>query len=398
MGRKKITNEVTGYLQPNKGTLYMVVCVYDEDGNRRRFTRSTRLKAKGNVTAAKSMLHDYIEEIKQQLKDDKKEQISPDSLFSKIVDDYLEYAITRVSENTLEKYTNASRHIKKYFDAQGTTIKNLTTEDISKYQSAKHKGDPEKGINGLSANTLSYHKTVINGSILYAIEVAKVITENPALSVSAPKKYRRLPSYYTGEQLNEVFDLMKEESILPVVVLTATFGFRRQEVLGMRWAAIDLDNECIHVRHTATKVGKKIVYADRTKSTSSLRSLNIPESTSLFLKKLYAHQRQMRVLCKTGYNENDYVCKWADGRPFSPDYISSKWRKLLKKYGLPHIRFHDLRHSAASLLLANGYSLKEIQKYLGHADIKSTDVYTHLQPAAKKNMAKTMDSALTPPM
>ena len=146
-----------------------------------------------------------------------------------------------------------------------------------------------------------------------------------------------------------------------------------------------------------TKVGGKVVYENRVKSTSSLRTLKIPRHVSELLKNMYKKQCQLKALQKDGYNDNDYVCKWDDGRPFRPDYISERWKLILKKYNMPHIRFHDLRHSAASLLLANGFSLKEIQEYLGHADIKSTQIYTHIQLSAKDDIADKLDSVIVIP-
>jgi len=397
MGRKKpAPYEVIGSTQENKGIVFLVATYYDEMGARNRPTRSTGLNTQGNQRILKSMLQDYVEEVKSQLKKAEHVKITANSLFSKIIDDYLAFSVTRVSANSLSKYTYAASHIKKYFDNQGITIQELRTEDIAKYLAYKQAGDKENGIKPMAAASLSYHKTVINGAICYAIDIAKVITENAALSVPAPKRYRRLPSFYTGAQLSEVFELMADEAMYSVIVLTATFGFRRQEVLGLRWSAINEQAGTITVCHTATKVGNEVVYADRTKSISSLRTLNIPDSTMDYLRRLYAKQKEQKALCKSGYIDSDYVCKWPDGHLFTPDYVSNKWRTLLVKHNLPHIRFHDLRHSAASLLLAEGYSLKEIQEYLGHADIKSTDIYTHMQPAAKKKMASTMGSVLKP--
>lgn len=79
------------------------------------------------------------------------------------------------------------------------------------------------------------------------------------------------------------------------------------------------------------------------------------------------------------YRKNDYVFKWDDGKPYPPDYVTNKFRKLLAKYNLPQIRFHDLRHSCASILIELGYNLKDIQEWLGHSDIDTTgNVYGHL--------------------
>ena len=95
------------------------------------------------------------------------------------------------------------------------------------------------------------------------------------------------------------------------------------------------------------------------------------------------------------YIDNDYVFTWEDGHPYSPDYVSHTFHKLLKKYDLPHIRFHDLRHTCASMLLSEGYGLKDVQEWLGHSDIKMTaNIYGHLDIRRKRSIANGLEQAL----
>lgn len=96
------------------------------------------------------------------------------------------------------------------------------------------------------------------------------------------------------------------------------------------------------------------------------------------------------------YTENCYVFKWDDGTPYRPDYITAKFSDLLKKHGLPHIRFHELRHSCASLLINEGFGLKDVQDCMGHADIKMTaNIYGHLDVARKQTMAEKLSGSLS---
>lgn len=86
---------------------------------------------------------------------------------------------------------------------------------------------------------------------------------------------------------------------------------------------------------------------------------------------------------------------WEDGHPYSPDYVSHTFHKLLKKHDLPHIRFHDLRHTCASMLLSEGYGLKDVQEWLGHSDIKMTaNIYGHLDIRRKRSIANGLEQAL----
>ena len=96
-----------------------------------------------------------------------------------------------------------------------------------------------------------------------------------------------------------------------------------------------------------------------------------------------------------GYQRNDYVFKWPDGRPFEPDYVTHHFAKVLARNGLEHIRFHELRHSCASLLLNNGCNLKDVQEWLGHSDIQTTaNIYGHLDTARKQGIADRLTSCL----
>ena len=101
-------------------------------------------------------------------------------------------------------------------------------------------------------------------------------------------------------------------------------------------------------------------------------------------------------MCGKEYIESDHVCAWPNGKPQSPDYIYDHYKKLQKKLGLPSIRLHDLRHTAGSLLINNGLSVKQVQEFLGHEDVSTTlNIYTHLDLEAKQSTATTMDEILS---
>ena len=137
------------------------------------------------------------------------------------------------------------------------------------------------------------------------------------------------------------------------------------------------------------------VEKDKTKNASSCRSFPlVPEAKEIFLA-AKAEEEENRRLFGKEYHENDYVFKWPDGHPYAPDYISRNFSQLLKRHKLPHIRFHELRHSCASLLLNSGFTLKDVQEWMGHADIKMTaDIYGHLDTARKQTMAAKLSGSL----
>jgi len=157
---------------------------------------------------------------------------------------------------------------------------------------------------------------------------------------------------------------------------------------------VDFKQKKISIIHTAVKHGAKTVYDDKVKNRSSRRELPLKPGMESYLKRLYAHQKQMKKLCGNCHHDNDYLCKWEDGRPLEPNNVTRQFRLFLAANNLPKIRLHDLRHSAASLLQAMGFSAKEIAEWLGHGDVRSTSIYTHVEDATKGKMADRLGEVL----
>lgn len=149
------------------------------------------------------------------------------------------------------------------------------------------------------------------------------------------------------------------------------------------------------IKHTVCKV-TKVVEKNKTKNATSHRTFPLTEdAVKIFIAAKQDEERNRRALGRE-YIENNYVFKWQDGRPYSPDYISHRFNSLLKKHNLPHIRFHELRHSCASILITLGFSLKDVQEWLGHADIKMTaNIYAHLDVTRKNKVAASLTSNLS---
>lgn len=175
--------------------------------------------------------------------------------------------------------------------------------------------------------------------------------------------------------------------------LALGLGLRRGEVLGLRWADVDLDAGTITVRHQLQKVDGEWGFVEP-KSKAGRRTLPIPVFVLTVLKTHRTRQLEARLALGALWTDHDLVCAAATGAPFDPMNLTNRFQACLKRAGLPRMRFHDLRHGCATLLLANGATLKEIQTILGQSDYKSTLVYAHVLPEVLHQNAIRMQSAL----
>jgi len=180
-------------------------------------------------------------------------------------------------------------------------------------------------------------------------------------------------------------------------MMAAFYGLRRSEVLGLKWDAIDFKNNTITIQHTVTSVcvdGKYItIEKDRTKNKSSHRTLPLVGEFYDILSKRKEKQDEYRRLCGRSYNNKylDYICVDEMGNRLKANFITANFKSTLVKNNMRVIRFHDLRHTAASLLLNAGVSMKEIQEWLGHSDFGTTaNIYGHLDVNAKLRSADAM--------
>ena len=185
-----------------------------------------------------------------------------------------------------------------------------------------------------------------------------------------------------------------------VIQLAAYYGLRRSEVLGIRWSAIDDEKGTLSINHKVTEGmvdGRHQIYTeDKLKTKSSFRTLPLIPAVRALLDEQRARQEEYRRLFKKSYCTEylDYVCTDEMGRLFRPNYITDHFKLLLKQHGLRHIRFHDLRHSCASLLLSQGIPMKQIQEWLGHSTFATTaDIYSHLDFNSKLESAQAISDA-----
>ena len=201
---------------------------------------------------------------------------------------------------------------------------------------------------------IHYHAN-IHKALKYAVKM-DLIPFNPADKVERPKKQRYIADYYRQEELERLLEASKDHPYSLLIQMTAFYGLRRSEALGLKWDAIDFEWDTITIKHIVTNAkidGKcEIVCADRAKTKSSLRSLPLVSNIREKLLALREQQKENRRVCGNCYSKkyDGYVFVDAMGNIFNPRSVTANFSKLLEQNGLRHIRFHDLRHSCASLL------------------------------------------------
>lgn len=380
---------MTGSLQIKSGKFYMVLNI-QENGKRKIKWISTGLAVKGNKRKAEQMLRETLQTYEI-------EQRGPkcDMPYSDYVQKWLEYVHRKVDEVTYQGYELlAQRQIIPWFQEKSTKLDEVSLPLLQEYIDEKATKGRADGKGGLSPRSLRLHKNILYQSLTEAVKDG-LIASNPCQHVILPKNVRYESHFYTVEQLNQFFEAIRDEPLYPLLKITAIYGLRRSEVLGLKWDSIDFGAGTMTIRHTVSKV-TKAVEKDKTKNATSYRSFPLTEEAQRIFQAAKAEEEKNRRLFGRKYQESDYVFKWADGRSYSPDYITSKFPALLKKHGMPHIRLHELRHSCASLLINAGFTLKDVQEWMGHADIKMTaNIYGHLDVSRKQSMAEKLSGDLS---
>ena len=382
---------VTGHLREKNGYYHIVLNYVDGHGKRRTPSKSTGLPVKGNKKRAEKMLMDARAAQEAELESKATEQNAESTSaslipFTEFLLDWLEMTKKNVEETTYGAYAMGIKNkIIPYFEEHhpGLALCEVTPKHIQDYYTY------ELTVRGVSANTVIHRHANIRKALQHAFKLGLIDT-NPADRIERPKKEKFVGSVYEEDELNRLFEIVKGDPIELGVILGAFYGLRRSEAVGLKWDAIDFKKKTITIRHTVTQAtidGKsKIIQKDRTKTKSSYRSLPLVPPFEELLHRLKAQQELNQKLCGRSYCKKytGYIYVNEIGELVKLGYLTQHFPLILQKNGMRKIRFHDLRHSCASLLYANGVSLKEIQEWLGHSDISTTsNIYTHLNFTSK---------------
>lgn len=244
---------------------------------------------------------------------------------------------------------------------------------------------------------LHYHRLI--SSILEKAVKWQAIYANPCDRVEAPKIERKEARYLDEKQAALLLDLLNKEPLQYKVMITLLLysGMRRGELCGLEWTDIDFENNIADINKSLLYVNGKGVFEDTTKNFSSKRVIKIPVTVIELLREHKAAQGVERFRLGDKWEESGKLFTQWNGRPIHPDTITSWFHDFIKRCDLPDISIHSLRHTNATLLIANGVDLRTVSKRLGHAQLSTTgNIYTHAIQSADERAADVLGDILTP--
>lgn len=259
----------------------------------------------------------------------------------------------------------------------------------------------EKLKTGLSPRTVQLSLVILRHALDQAVKWG-LAARNVAKLVDSPKVERPETQYLSPEEARQFLNAAKGERLEALYSVALALGVRQGEALGLRWKDIDLEARTLMIRQAVERIGGKRFGAPgkllfvEPKTDRSRRTIVMPENIVRALRLHRTRQIEQRLVAGSAWRENGLVFTTSIGTPIDPRETSRDFKRILVKAKLSaSLRFHDLRHSAASLLLAQGVELRAIMELLGHSTIALTaNTYSHVLPSLKREMADAMDVLL----
>ncbi len=250
---------------------------------------------------------------------------------------------------------------------------------------------------GLSAKTIGVLHAILHKAFEYAVRL-NYLPRNLCDAVDVPhaEKYENQPLIL--EQIQQLLTCAKGHSIEAFFVLALVTGMRRGELLALKWKDINFAESTLQVRRSLIEVSGERIRESEPKTAQGRRSIYLVPLAVEVLKQHRAKQLEVRLHYADTWQEHDYIFCTSHGSPLHVTYIRNTFKSLLKKASLPNIRFHDLRHSVATLLLSIGVHPKVVQEILGHSNIRMTmDIYSSVLPSMQKDAMTKLGDALQRP-
>ncbi len=385
---------MTGRVAVRNGNWYAVISYKNSLGQYKQKWINTGLKERGNKKAAQKFLDEQMQSYNYDNESTNEVETKQEGIDTNIsFVDYVEKFVNdkkELSPTTIEGYESCLRGIKRYFGSE-LKLKDVTYQHIEEFYDYLRNEKHNKNV------TIKHYAVVLSPALRQAYR-DDLIPKNPYEFLPKLRREKSVTAFYNKNELEKLFEVTKNTPLALIVKVAAYYGLRRSELLGLRWKSIDFEKKTITIEHKIVVTKKKLHKKDKLKNEASLRTLPLlPEIEQELIEKREEIEKN-KVLYGKSYNHSndDYVFVNDFGNIILPDYVTKTFASILEKNGMRHIRFHDLRHSCASLLLSCKVPMKNIQEWLGHANYNTTaDVYSHLDFSSKLYSAQIIENQLS---
>lgn len=304
---------------------------------------------------------------------------------------WLKHEKANVSPKTHQRYEELL--LKNVAPVLGSiTLNKLTAARIDGAWGHLLESGRRNGKGGLSPRTVHHCRRVMLTAMDQAVKW-DLLKRNPVALTRPPKVEKQQMEAFDAPQTAIMLDDLRESRVFIPALLAALCGLRRGEILALRWRDIDMSAATIAVRQSAEQVGTVVRYKETKSGKSRVVALSSSVVEELKRHRLAQAEEQLKLGIRP--DDNSFVVAQVDGSPLKPVSLTHEWTRLLAKTCLPKIRFHDLRHSHATQLLAAGVHPKIASERLGHSTIGITlDLYSHVMPGMQANAAEQVDAAI----
>lgn len=248
----------------------------------------------------------------------------------------------------------------------------------------------------LAPKTILDHHRVISKILSTAVKWG-LLEKNVAMRADPPKVPHREISYLNEQEVRKMLTLLEKEPIQyqTMITLLVYTGIRRGELCGLEWKDIDFENQVMHVVRSAQYIGNKTMITKEPKTKSGIRHFSLSIHACILLKKYKRWQLEQKFNAGDQWTESDRLFTSWNGKPIHPDTVTDWFSKFIKRSGLPYVTLHSLRHTNATLMIAEGTDVCTVSRRLGHANTATTlNIYAHALKSKDREAANTLDNVL----
>ena len=294
-------------------------------------------------------------------------------------------ARNRVRPSTFKRYSDlVNQHLLPHLDR--LPLRELSPQHVQQLLNAKL-------AEGLSPRSVHHIRAVLRTALNQAVRW-QLVVHNAAALAESPRLGQRRFVALTPEQARSLLIAAREDRLEALYTVALALGLRQGEALGLRWQDVDLEHRRLHVLQALQRVDGTLQLVE-TKTTRSRRTIVLPGAVAEALLRHRTRQLEDRLLAGPHWIDSGFVFTSRRGTPIDGAAVRHSFPRLLARAGLPRMRFHDLRHSCASLLLAQGVAARTVMEVLGHSQIGLTlDTYSHVMPQLVEQAADAMELVL----